>query len=182
MLRRYTGLFPEKVRRLVNIEGLGPPPQLLAERAAQTPDESWRAWLTQRQGAATRQPKRYTSIDDAFARMRAENTYLSAEQARYLTIRGIARNEDGTWSWKFDNYVHSYLPWDISEVELEYLWYRITCPVLLLHGAKSWAPNPARNGIALHFRNARVVSCEHSGHWPHHDQFDEFMLEIKAFL
>jgi pimeloyl-ACP methyl ester carboxylesterase len=166
----------------VNIEGLGPPPQLLAERAAQTPDESWRAWLTQRQGAATRQPKRYTSIDDAFARMRAENTYLSAEQARYLTIRGIARNEDGTWSWKFDNYVHSYLPWDIPEVELEYLWYRITCPVLLLHRAKSWAPNPARNGIALHFRNARVVSFEHSGHWPHHDQFDEFMLAIKAFL
>ena len=179
---RYTGMFPEKVRRLVNIEGLGAPPQILEELAAQTPDERWRAWLTQRHGAATRQPKRYQSIDDAFARMRTENAHLSAEQARHLTIHGIARNEDGTWSWKFDNYVHSHLPMDIPQEELEHLWHRISCPVLLLHGAKSWASNPATDGRAAHFQNARVVSFAHSGHWPHHDEFDDFMREVRGFL
>ena len=31
---RYTGLFPENVRKLVTIEGLGPSPKILAEREA----------------------------------------------------------------------------------------------------------------------------------------------------
>lgn len=179
---RYTGLYPEKVRRLVNIEGLGAPPQILAARATQTADETWREFLHNRRSTATRQPKRYTSIDEAFARMRAENGHLSAEQARHLTIHGIARNEDGTFSWKFDNYVHSWLPMDIPEADQIALWARITCPVLLLHGAKSWASNPATDGRATHFRDAKVVSFAESGHWSHHDQFEDFMREVKAFL
>ena len=31
---RYTGLYPEKVEKLVNIEGLGPPPQIRREMEA----------------------------------------------------------------------------------------------------------------------------------------------------
>ena len=179
---RFTGLFPEKVRRLVNIEGLGAPPQILEERAAKTPEQNWSEWIAERRHTATRQPRRYKTIEDAFARMHAENAHLSPDQARHLTIHGIARNEDGSWSWKFDNYVHSTMPLDIPQSEQEYLWHRITCPVLLMHGGKSWASNPAIDGKAEIFQNARVVSFADAGHWPHHDQFEGFMSEIKAFL
>ena len=43
--------------------------------------------------------------------MREANPHLSREQARHLTIWGIRRNENGTYSWKFDNYVHATSPY-----------------------------------------------------------------------
>lgn len=107
---RYAGLFPEKIRRLVNIEGFGPPPELLEKIAAQAPDRRWRLWLERRHGIAGRPPKRYASVDEAVARMCAENSNLSAEQARHLTFHGIAPNDDGTFSWKFDDFVRSHVP------------------------------------------------------------------------
>ena len=40
--------------------------------------------------------------------MQTENPHLSEEQARHLTIHGSNQNEDGTFSWKFDNYVRNF--------------------------------------------------------------------------
>src|SRR3546814_3328941 len=94
---RYTGLYPDKVRKLVAIEGLGPSPKLLAERAAVPVAEHFRKWIEDKRQAAGRIPKRYATLDDALARMMAENGYLTPEQARHLTVQGINRNEDGSW-------------------------------------------------------------------------------------
>ncbi len=33
---------------------------------------------------------------------------LSEAQARHLTIHGVNQNEDGTYSWKFDNYIRAH--------------------------------------------------------------------------
>src|SRR3546814_5360813 len=54
---------------------------------------------------AGRQPRRYATIDEALARMQEENQHLSPDRARHLTLHGVAQNEDGSYSWKFDNYV-----------------------------------------------------------------------------
>lgn len=179
---RYAGLYPEKVRKLVAIEGLGLPPALLKERAKLSLPDRWRTWIEERRKVSARLPRRYASIEDALARMRAENGHLSEEQARHLTLHGVNRNEDGTFSWKFDNYVRSAPPVDLSDVELQALWGRITCPTLLAYGADSWASNPLEDGRASHFANARVVTFDDAGHWLHHDQFDLFMAELRGFL
>jgi len=179
---RFTGLYPEKVRKLVSIEGLGPSPKVLAERA-QTPfADRWRKWIADKRVAAGRLPKRYATIEEAYARMKAENAYLTDEQARHLTVHGINRNEDGTWSWKFDNHLNVWSFTDIPQAEIEALWAAITCPTLLLYGADSWASNPEKDGRIAHFSNARVVEFENAGHWLHHDQFDRFIAELDAFL
>jgi pimeloyl-ACP methyl ester carboxylesterase len=179
---RYAGLFPEKVRRLVSIEGLGPSPKILAERAERSIADRWREWIIAKRAAAGRLPKRYASLDEALARMMSENSYLTEDQARHLTIHGVNRNEDGTWSWKFDNHLNVWPFSDLSTADVESLWSAITCPTLLLYGADSWASNPERDGRARHFTNARVVEFENAGHWLHHDQFDRFMAEIRAFI
>jgi pimeloyl-ACP methyl ester carboxylesterase len=114
--------------------------------------------------------------------MRDENKFLSDEQARHLTEHGATANEDGTFSWKFDNYVHVWPPFDLPLDEIHALWAAIECPTLLLYGAGSWASNPEKDGRAKHFRNARVVTIEQAGHWVHHDQFDAFMREVRAFV
>ena len=179
---RYTGLFPGNVRKLVSIEGLGPSPKVLAERAATPFAERWRKWIADKRTAAGRLPKRYATLEDALARMKAENGYLTDDQARHLTIHGVNRNEDGSWSWKFDNHLNVWPFSDIPQAEIEALWRAITCPTLLLYGANSWASNPERDGRLEHFPSARVVEFANAGHWLHHDQFERFMGELEAFL
>ncbi len=179
---RFTGLYPEKVRKFVNIEGLGPSPKTRAEREAAGYANRFRGWIEKRRAAAGRIPRRYPTIEAAYARMKEENAFLTDEQARHLTIHGASRNEDGTWSWKFDPYLNVW-PFEDTPQELtEELWRAITCPMLLLYGENSWASNPELDGRMKNFRDARVIEFENAGHWLHHDQFDRFMAEIKAFL
>ncbi len=179
---RYAGLFPDKVKKLVSIEGLGPSPAVQEERNKTPFDERMRQWIEDKRQAAGRQPKRYATLDDALARMAAENAYLTPDQARHLTIHGINRNEDGSWSWKFDNYLNIWTIFDMPQAELHKLWANISCPTLLLYGADSWASNPEKDGRMEHFNNARVIEFENAGHWLHHDQFDRFMSTLDVFL
>ncbi|MGL6042816.1 MAG: alpha/beta fold hydrolase [Sandaracinobacteroides sp.] len=179
---RFAGLYPQTVRRLVAIEGLGLSPRILAERAAQDFADRLRDYLAKKRAASARTPRRYAAIEDALKRMQAENAHLTEEQARHLTIHGASRNEDGSWSWKFDPYLNNWSVSDMPQSDVEALWARITCPTLLMYGANSWASNPAEDGRLQHFRNARVALFENAGHWLHHDQFDRFVTELRAFL
>lgn len=179
---RFAGLYPDLVRKLVSIEGLGPSPTRQAELDARPYADTVRGWIDDKRRAAGRLPRRYATIEDAYARMKAENAYLTDDQARHLTIHGINRNEDGSWSWKFDNHLNIWPPFDIPNHRLEELWAAITCPTLLLYGTDSWASNPETDGRIAHFKTARVIEFEQAGHWLHHDQFDRFMAELRAFL
>ena len=179
---RYAGLFPEKIRKLVAIEGIGPTEAMIAHRAHLTLPERWRQWIEERRKISGRMPRRYASFDDALARMRSENTYLSAEQAAHLTANAASRNEDGTWSWKFDNYMHLTPPVDLNPDEIYSLWHAIDCPTLLCHGDQSRFASTLTDGRLKHFRYARVARFANAGHWPHHDQFEPFMVELQKFL
>ena len=179
---RYAGLYPENVKKLVNIEGLGLSPAMQAERNALGIQKRFRQWIEDKRNAAGRTPKRYPTIEAAYERMKGENAYLTDEQARHLTVHGISRNEDGTWSWKFDNYLNIWAMFDMPREDLLALWHAITCPVLMLYGEKSWASNPEKDGRIEHFPTAKVTEYENAGHWLHHDQFDRFMGDVKAFL
>ena len=179
---RYAGLYPDDVARLVAIEGLGPSPRKLAERGPVTIAERMDAWIREQRGLAGRLPRRYASIEDAFRRMQEENPHLSAEQARHLTVHGVNQNEDGTYSWKFDNYVRAWPPYDMSGRDIQLLWSRITCPTLLLYGKESRSGNPADDGRARHFQGAEVVGIEGAGHWLHHDRLAEFLEIVRKFL
>lgn len=179
---RYTGLYPDKVRKLVNIEGLGLSPQLQAQTDAMSTAERLRKWIEDKRKAAGRLPRRYPTIEAAYARMKDENAFLSDEQARHLTVHGINRNEDGTWTWKFDNYLNVWSSTDIPYAEVEKLWQAVACPMLLLYGADSFASNPAKDGRIKHFRTARLIEYANAGHWLHHDQLERFVGDVKSFL
>lgn len=179
---RYAGIYPENVRKLVAIEGLGRSPQLQAEREAKPPQEKMHEWIELKRSLSARRPKHYASIEEAAARMRDKNKFLTEEMARHLTIYGVNQNEDGTYSWKFDNYLRAWPPGDLRQSELQELWGRITCPTRLVYGKESWATNPAEDGRLAHFSNAEVVSFERAGHWVHHDRFEDFVKLLREFL
>jgi len=178
----YAGLYPEKISKLVVIEGVDAAPPPFPEMLRRPVDERYRNWIEQQRGFSNHPPKRYASIEEALARMRVENTHLSEEQARYLTVHGVSRNEDGSYSWKFDNYVRAIPPADMDLQERHALWNRIACPVLLMNGRNSWVPDPVVTGDVQRFQSARSVAFDDAGHWLHHDQFEHFMSELTAFL
>ncbi len=178
----YTGNYPETVAKVVAIEGLGPPPAMIAARAKMTIDQRMREWVDSMRGLAARAPRKYPSIDEAVARMQSENPRLTPEQARHLTVHGVNQNEDGTYSWKFDNYVRAFSPHSFNAEEARVLWKRITCPTLLVRGMESWASNPLEDGRSAFFSDARVVNIDRAGHWVHHDQLEEFLAVVTDFL
>jgi pimeloyl-ACP methyl ester carboxylesterase len=179
---RYAGLYPENVRRLVAIEGLGPGPRSHAEADRKPIAERMRAWIDAQRAYAGRQPHRYATVEEAYARMQEANRHLSPEQARHLTQHGVNQNEDGSYSWKFDQYVRLWPAYDMTRDAIAELWARIACPTLLVYGTESWARSPAEDGRLAYFRNARVLGVPNAGHWVHHDQLDLFLREVGAFL
>lgn len=178
---RYSGVFPENVQRLVVVEGLG---DLARRRASRQPiPERMRSWIESSRALAGRQPRRYESLDAAFKRMLEANPHLSHEQARHLTIHGANQNEDGTYSWKFDNYTHAGPPSGLDAEEVDALWRNISCPVLLITGAESWERDYAGTvDFDLAFEDARHVVVDGAGHWVHHDQLERFLDMIEDFL
>ncbi len=176
---QYAGVFPQAVRQVVSIEGLGPPESMVYDVPAH---ERMRRWIGEMQALARRKVREYSSIDEALARMREANPHLSVEQARHLTTHGVRRNENGTYSWKFDNYVRATSPYLFNLREAAEIWSRITCPVLLIRGAESWAKEWEKDGRASAFRTAEAVTIAKAGHWVHHDQLDEFLAVARRFL
>ncbi|MEM7254711.1 MAG: alpha/beta hydrolase [Pseudomonadota bacterium] len=177
----YSGLYPETVTKLVAIEGMGRPPSM--RKHDQRPaHERLTTWVEKMRGISGRVPRRYASVEDAFSRMQTENPHLSPEQARHLTVHGVNQNEDGTFSWKFDNYVRADAASRLSGRDTIALWQRISCPTLLIRGTESWASDPAEDGRAAHFQDVESVNIEGAGHWVHHDRVDEFLTLVRRFL
>jgi pimeloyl-ACP methyl ester carboxylesterase len=189
---RYTGVYPETVAKLVAIEGLGPR-WASVESQAESADEPFRRlrkpihermdeWIREQRALAGRLPRRYASLEEAFRRMQEENPHLSAEQALHLTAHGVNQNEDGTYSWKFDNYLRVWPPYDMRGQDIQLLWSRIACPTLILYGKESRFGDPGADGRARHFQDAKVVGIDGAGHWVHHDRLDEFLRAVRDFL
>jgi pimeloyl-ACP methyl ester carboxylesterase len=139
-------------------------------------------WILQLRDLAARQPKHYASVEEASERMREANAFLSAEQAAHLTLYGLMQNEDGSYSWKFDNYVRAHSPYLFSEPEMAELWRRIACPTLLIRGTSSWAGDPIADGRTAYLKSVEVVAIDKAGHWVHHDQLDQTLAALRKFL
>ncbi|WP_109807534.1 alpha/beta fold hydrolase [Sphingosinithalassobacter portus] len=179
---RYAGIFPEMVSKLVAIEGTGATPAARRQKALDPIDRRFREWIAECREMSGRHPRRYQTFQQALERMRQANPYLSDEQAEHLTVHAVARNEDGTLSWKFDNYTHSSPPVDLSRDQIERLWSRISCPTLLAWGDRSWAVHPEKDGVTACIPDVRVAEFHDAGHWLHHDRFPEFVKVLRDFL
>ncbi len=181
---KYSGLFPEKVRRLVAIEGMGPSPKKLAVDVKKTADVSYFEWQTKMDRLKKRAPDRpgFDSLESAMERMRRSHHELSDERIRHLTMHACRQNERSEFVWKADPYIRAGQPYDMTSKGSQQLWSSISCPVLLLCGENSWASNPADDGRDQYFRHARVLSIPDAGHWLHHDQFELFTSAVSSFL
>jgi pimeloyl-ACP methyl ester carboxylesterase len=179
----YAGVRPERIRRLVNLEGFGLPrtiPETAPKRMAQ--------WLDE---LKTPQALRsYTSLDAVADRLRQNNPRLSAAFAAFLAPHWAERRADGRWHILGDP-AHKRVNPTLYRVE-EHLaaWQRIAAPVLWVEGAdtdmtKWWGDRYPRSeflerlAVVRDVTRAMLADC---GHMLHHDQPTVLAQHLAAFL
>ncbi|HYB92250.1 MAG TPA: alpha/beta hydrolase [Candidatus Binataceae bacterium] len=175
----YSGTFPETVKAVISIEGLGPRPGMIRPTPAH---ERMANWIGQMQGLSRRKVHEYATVEEALARMMRANPHLTHEQASHLTVWGVRRNENGTYSWKFDNYVHATSPYSFNNRDARDIWSQIRSPAMLIRGAESWAGDWVKDGRFAVFKTAQTATIEQAGHWVHHDQLAQFLAVVHRFL
>lgn len=182
IVTRFAGLYPDRVTRLVNIEGLGDSPRRAAERAAEDQVALLREWIETRIRMAEFRPRPHPDVEKLGDKMAAMDAHIPRATVMELLRLGTHANPDGSVTLKYDPTIGHPAPIDLPEDVKHRIWAAIACPVLLVYGADSWASNPAEDGRAGIFRDARVELIEGAGHWLHHDKPEQFIELVRAFL
>jgi pimeloyl-ACP methyl ester carboxylesterase len=172
------GTVPERVRRAVLIEGLGP--------MTQTPDrtpEQLRAHLAARAQQRERGGDRPgTTLERlAQARQQQPNAPLEPLSAQLLVERGTVERSDGR-VWGHDPRLRCTSALRLSEAQVLAFIGRITCPVLVIKAEEGWPVD--RAALEGRFRQlATGTLIERPGH--HHLHLDDpqgIATEIAEFL
>jgi pimeloyl-ACP methyl ester carboxylesterase len=175
----YAGVYPDRVKKIVAIEGVGLPPVTKPQRP---PTDRIRDWIERVRSAENRTPHSYPDLASAVQRMKEANPFLSDSVAEHLTLHGTNWNADGSIIWKFDNFARLGAPYGMNAEEAAAVMSRITCPVLLFWGRESFAVDPDDAPETPVLRDRRIVKVDRAGHWVHHDQLELFLRETKKFL
>jgi pimeloyl-ACP methyl ester carboxylesterase len=128
----YSGAFPERVSRLVLIEGVGPPGMDFSDAPPRM-----KKWITEVRERGRHHFREYTSIEAGAGQLRQTNPRLSDALALDLARAAMTQNDRGKWVWKFDPLHRTMAPQPFyTRQALEFL-RRIECPVLIVDGRES---------------------------------------------
>lgn len=179
----YAGVRPQRVRKLVNLEGFGMPetrPQHAPKRYAQWLDELKKPM----------ELRAYDSVQAVAERLRKTNPLLSEQRANWLAGRWSRKRDDGQWEILGDPAHKRTNPVLYQKPEVLECWQRITAPVMWVEGdqtdvSKWWGNRYPRTDFDA--RLALVPKLEKhllspAGHMLHHDQPEELARRMEAFL
>lgn len=177
---RYAAMYPERVERLVLVEGFGPAPAVFARWDEEGSVARTRQWLEARRKALARPLQVFDSLEAGCAQFRSANPDLSEERAAHLVRHALRRQGHG-WVWKSDPQMRHFPPED-HYAETDDVWKSIACPTLAIRGSGGFLPDPFTDGRCDMIADCRKVVIEEAGHWPHHEQFGTFLGELLPFL
>jgi len=179
----YAGVRPERVRKLVNLEGFGLP----ESKPAQAP-KRYAQWLDElKQPVALR---RYASVQAVADRLRKTNPLLSGQRAAWLAPHWSRPRDDGEWEILGDPAHKRTNPVLYQKAEVLECWQRIAAPVLWVEGDRTDATKWWGNRYPREDFDARLAFVPRverhvlspAGHMLHHDQPEKLALRLEAFL
>lgn len=179
----YAGVRPERIRRLINLEGFGLPesrPQQAPKRYAQ--------WLDELKQPAQLRP--YDSVEAVAERLRKTNPRLPVDRAEWLAGHWSQQRDDGRWEILGDPAHKRSNPVLYQKAEVLECWKRIACPVMWVEGRHSdpgawWGDRYPRADFDARLAVVPQLErhlLESAGHMLHHDQPRELALRIERFL
>lgn len=176
----YAGIRPERVRRVVSIEGLGLPRTQPGEAPGR-----YRAWL----GQLRSQPgfSDADSLDALAQRLRRRNPRLAPGRADFIAQAWTEPVAGGGVAMRGDPAHKRINPVLYRREEAEACWREIAAPVLCIAGRDSELlprlgddANPAV--LRRNFRNFEYHVLPEAGHMVHHEQPEQLAALIEAFL
>ncbi len=183
----YAGIRPERIRKLVNLEGFG----LAASRASQAPGRYAR-WMDELKALHAGQMalKSYEDAEGVAQRLMKTNRRLPEDQARWLARHWARPDAQGRWHI-LGQAAHKVTSaqlyrWD----EMAELWQRIQAPVLAVEAEEDSLSQWWKGSYTLaqyHERlkvvpQAQVARIQDAGHMLHHDQPAQLAALIAHFL
>ena len=177
---RYAALFPERVNKLVVVDGHGPSDSARQQWNHRGGTERTREWVEKRRKLAGKPPSTVTSIAEGAKRLQKNAPRISAAQAEHLARHGLKQTDNG-YHWKRDPMVTAFTPEDFAQEGGE-LWQHIQAQTLFLYARESWKFEPEVRELENHFQNASGYVFDAAGHWLHHDQPQAFVRVVREFL
>ncbi len=190
---RFAATYPERVEKLVLLDGMGPPGQPDGGTLTEI-QEMLRSGIDP-VAAITGNRRSMPNAEDAKLRLRKNNPSLSEGLLDLIVEEGTEPHEEGGIRWRWESAVN--MIWStFSHAETETLVSLIECPVLIVTGDRGldyWTQmrpelrdhdfyeSELRRREKL-FSDARHIVIEDAGHMLHYDQPRNVYLEISKFL
>jgi pimeloyl-ACP methyl ester carboxylesterase len=186
----YAGVRPQRVSRIVSLEGFGIPPE--------PPDRApvkYGKWLD-----ALRQPPSFRPYADLAAvadQLQRKNPRLTRDKAEFLAGHWAKAQPDGSARLDSDPRHKLPSPTVYRMEEVVAVWKKITAPVLWVAAAESFIPkwlgahsdgDVAIDALAsvrariAHVPQGQLVSVDAAGHMLHLDRPDAVAAAIEPFL
>ena len=183
----YAGVRPERIRRLVNLEGFGMP----TTRPAQAPTR-YAQWMDEirqfERGEMELKP--YDSADGVALRLMKTNPRLPGDKASWLARHWAREDAQGLWHIQGDA-AHKIVNPQLYRVdEALALYEAITAPVLSVHASDDSLGRWWKGRYTLqdylqrltHVADSRSAQVQDAGHMLHHDQPQAVAALIEDFL
>ena len=179
----YAGVRPQRVRRLINLEGFGMP-----ETRPQQAPQRYAHWLDEL--VQPKELRAYASLQSVAERLRKTNPLLRPERAAWLAPHWSRQRADGQWEILADAAHKIATPVLYQKDEVLECWKQIAAPMMWAEGdltdtSRWWGKRYSKE--EFHQRLAVVPRVEKhvlspAGHMLHHDQPEALGALIEAFL
>lgn len=176
----YAGVRPQRVRRLVNLEGFG-----MSRTSPEQAPGRYAQWLDE-----VRNPAQYATYDDyeQFLKvLRRRNPRTPPDRLEFVARSWARERDDGRvelWADPKHKHVNPVL---YQRDQAEACWRACIAPVLYVIGAESELAKRMSDEISAArlqeiFRDVRVVTVPGAGHMLHHEQPAAIATLIDQFL
>jgi pimeloyl-ACP methyl ester carboxylesterase len=183
----YAGIRPERVRKLINLEGFGMP----ATRPAQAPTRLAQ-WMNElkalQRGELDLKP--YPSLEAVAQRLIKTNPRLGTDKAHWLAQHWARANDQGEWRI-LGHAAHKVVNAQLFKTdETQAIYERITAPTLCVVASTNSMSQWWNDRYTLDEFMQRISAVPHithaviedAGHMLHHDQPEELARLIEQFL
>lgn len=180
----YAGIRPERVKRLINLEGFGLPSTLADQAPAR-----YRHWLDELRAPPVM--RGYESLKEVARRLQKTNRRLRDDRADFLAEHWAAPDAKGLWQILGDPAHKGTNPVLYRIEEALACWKEITAPVLWVEAddteAWRWMGPKEKARLEIDRRIAHIRDCcrhtvTDAGHMLHHDQPEALAKLLEEFL